>query len=849
MQSYSDETNYLGSRKMARRREGGITQVPWYNPLRYITARAENTTWSSHHRLVRERLLVAKSLYRRDLKAHYGCVNAIEFSNDGLFIASGGDDRRVLLWNVEKALSEIGEPFSLKGEHNSNIFCLAVNNSNSKLYSGGNDEQVVVHDVLSGQTLDVFRHEEAVYGLSADPNNENIFASACDDGRILIFDTREPASADPFVLASYTSSMHAVMYNPAEPHLLATANAKEGVGLWDIRKPRNCVLRYGGRYLQQSCMSVRINARGSHLVALRRRLPPVLYELGSTHPLCDLDHDGYYNSCTMKSCSFAGPNDEYVLSGSDDFNLYMWKIPEDLSQRVYAKEAHVILHGHRSIVNQVRYDRHSGLIISSGVEKVIKMWSPFMLNNGTGGVSPRWESAFTERPVYTHEEYINLVLRSGLVMSHDYTSQSVEEDPRMMAFFDSLVQRELEYWSSDEDLSSNEIELYDSILQATRRNQQLDRVEENSNDNLDQGEDGGGIGEGHTSDSSNSSEFSPFTLAFASVMAAHETDASLSRVLDAHDESERLRNAVGEVTERGRSRMSSRSNRKSISEIIAQNRKEVMRAAELRHRSIRSSHDLHADIPSSMSSESESDDQVPGPSVSTDLDIGHMLNKRSAQQQRAAYQLKRLQALRTRLVTSDTDNSCDDSPPRRKRPRFGSHSSREEAVGETVANDSESSTQPCASDNTPVVKSIENGEGNVDVAAQVHCSKGKAGFEHEAGPYLQQADGPAVTNHHTASSSSHPESTASTSGTGTARHTSSSEDVESVNSSRLAGSSGAASHRDSNTDPALNGMEPSDEDSSQPVWTEFKKFKKRLERARRYYRQKTSNRGDSSDSD
>ena len=23
---------------------------------------------------------------------------------------------------------------------------------------------------------------------------------------------------------------------------------------------------------------------------------------------------------------------QYVLSGSDDFNLYMWKIPEDLSQ-------------------------------------------------------------------------------------------------------------------------------------------------------------------------------------------------------------------------------------------------------------------------------------------------------------------------------------------------------------------------------------------------------------------------------------------------------------------------------------------------------------------------------------
>ena len=41
----------------------------------------------------------------------------------------------------------------------------------------------------------MFQHDEAVYGLCTDPNNEHIFASACDDGRVLIYDTREPASS------------------------------------------------------------------------------------------------------------------------------------------------------------------------------------------------------------------------------------------------------------------------------------------------------------------------------------------------------------------------------------------------------------------------------------------------------------------------------------------------------------------------------------------------------------------------------------------------------------------------------------------------------------------------------
>jgi len=34
--------------------------------------------------------------------------------------------------------------------------------------------------------------------------------------------------------------------------------------------------------------------------------------------------------------------------------------------------AHMVLRGHRSIVNQVRYNKSSALIISSGVEKIIK---------------------------------------------------------------------------------------------------------------------------------------------------------------------------------------------------------------------------------------------------------------------------------------------------------------------------------------------------------------------------------------------------------------------------------------------------------------------------------------------
>lgn len=65
------------------------------------------------------------------------------------------------------------------------------------------------------------------------------------------------------------------------------------------------------------------------------------------------------------------------------------------------------------------------------------------------------------------------MLNSGSGLSHDYVSQSMQEDPRMMAFFDSLVRREIEGWSSDSDSDLSEgaiLQLHARGRRSTRSN-------------------------------------------------------------------------------------------------------------------------------------------------------------------------------------------------------------------------------------------------------------------------------------------------------------------------------------------------------------------------------------------
>lgn len=41
----------------------------------------------------------------------------------------------------------------------------------------------------------------------------------------------------------------------------------------------------------------------------------------------ELNDPNYLNSCTVKSCSFISR--DLVMTGSDDWNIYIWKVPED----------------------------------------------------------------------------------------------------------------------------------------------------------------------------------------------------------------------------------------------------------------------------------------------------------------------------------------------------------------------------------------------------------------------------------------------------------------------------------------------------------------------------------------
>uniref|UniRef100_A0A453IBN5 Uncharacterized protein n=1 Tax=Aegilops tauschii subsp. strangulata TaxID=200361 RepID=A0A453IBN5_AEGTS len=79
-------------------------------------------------------------------------------------------------------------------------------------------------------------------------------------------------------------------------------------------------------------------------------------------------YSGHRNFRTVKGVSFFGPNNEYVLSGSDCGHVFIW--------RKNGGELMRIMRGDKHIVNCIEPHPHFPFLATSGIDSTIKIWTP-----------------------------------------------------------------------------------------------------------------------------------------------------------------------------------------------------------------------------------------------------------------------------------------------------------------------------------------------------------------------------------------------------------------------------------------------------------------------------------------
>lgn len=154
-------------------------------------------------------------------------VYSLDFSHNGLFLASAGSDRRITLWSVKVGL----KLKTLEG-HKQSINVVRFNHQDTILASAGSDGKINLWDVETGQLIKtMFASEDGVNTVSFSPDG-NLLASAGWDKVITLWsvDKRKKNS----VLTGHTHSVTCVVFSP-DGKTLCSSSWDKTIKFWDVR--------------------------------------------------------------------------------------------------------------------------------------------------------------------------------------------------------------------------------------------------------------------------------------------------------------------------------------------------------------------------------------------------------------------------------------------------------------------------------------------------------------------------------------------------------------------------------------------------------------------------------------
>jgi WD40 repeat protein len=286
---------------------------------------------------------------------HTKGINSVAFSPDGVLLASGGQDSKIRLWDVDTGHS-IGKRLGQL----SIVDSVAFSPDGTTLASGGEDGLVRLFDVGTGQKTRTLAVRPAIprlvyiWAVAFSPDGTTLASAG--GRRIRLWDVE--AGRLTAVFSGHRAN--SVTFSP-EGTLLASGGQDKTIRLWDVETGRNIATLTGHT---AAVKSVAFGPDGA-ILASGGDSTIRIWEVGTgRNILTFIGATGNRLFHSVRSVSF-NPNGTLLASCGND-NVLLWDVQTGRNIAT--------LTGHTAAVQSVAFSPKGSLLASGSWDKTIRLW-------------------------------------------------------------------------------------------------------------------------------------------------------------------------------------------------------------------------------------------------------------------------------------------------------------------------------------------------------------------------------------------------------------------------------------------------------------------------------------------
>jgi eukaryotic-like serine/threonine-protein kinase len=293
-------------------------------------------------------------------RGHFNQVTAVAWSPDGKFIASGGNDHTLQVWNAKtgsRLFISHGQIGGVPGVAWSPDSTRIASASAGPSISGGpaSDNTVRVWNVSTGKSIYTYHgHSSGITGVAWSPGGKRI-ASSSTDYTIQIWDAMN--GQHPLILRAHSWYAWTVAWSPDGKHL-ASGGPDEAVRIWDAVTGRILFIYYGSA---EGVEAIAWSPDGSRIASSSGDFTVRVWNSasGSTFYIYR-GHTGFVHNVAWS------PNGKYIASGSSDKTVQIWEATT--GNRIFTYSGHI------AGVNAVVWSPDSKYIASGSEDGTVQVW-------------------------------------------------------------------------------------------------------------------------------------------------------------------------------------------------------------------------------------------------------------------------------------------------------------------------------------------------------------------------------------------------------------------------------------------------------------------------------------------